>query len=160
MFQIGDKVVYPMHGAGVIESVERQEILGEMKDYYVLRLPTKNMKVMLPIDRVEKLGVRYIMKRGEFEIAMEIFHQAPTEMSHNWNRRYRENMERIKSGKVDDLISVIRDLQLLDTEKGLSTGEKKMLNDAKQIFKSELFLVLDQTEINVEKLIVDAIANN
>lgn len=157
MFNIGDKVVYPMHGAGVIEGIEEKEILGEIKKYFILRLPLKNMKVMLPVDNIENIGLRNIVTTEVVEEIFLIMEEAKSEMPQNWNRRYRANLEKIKSGDITDVAIVVRDLMILDKEKGLSTGERKMLNNSKQILVSELVLASDYIEKDVEEKIKKAI---
>lgn len=156
MYHIGDKVVYPMHGAGVIEGIEEKEILGEFKLYYVLKLPLKNMKVMLPVDNVHSIGLRDIIDRAAMEQVIDIFRQKDSSIQLNWNRRYRANLEKVKSGDILEVAEVVKDLLTMDREKGLSTGERKMLSSSKQILVSELVLVSDQTEKDVEKIISEA----
>jgi CarD family transcriptional regulator len=157
MFNIGDKVVYPMHGAGIIESIEEKEILGDKRKYYILKLPLRNMKVMIPLDNVESMGLREIISQKEVEQVIAVLNDDKTKMPKNWNRRYRANMDKIKSGDIYEVAGVVRNLMLRDKEKGLSTGERKMLNNAKQILISELVLVNDSDEVSVEQLINDAI---
>jgi len=157
MFNIGDKVVYPMHGAGIIESIEEKEILGDKKKYYILKLPLRNMKVMIPLDNVDAMGLREIISVKEVEQVIAVLNDDRSKMPQNWNRRYRANMDKIKSGDIYEVAGVVRNLMLRDKEKGLSTGERKMLNNAKQILISELVLANNSDEISVEQLINDAI---
>lgn len=157
MYSIGDKVVYPMHGAGVIEGIEEKEILGEVKSYYILSLPIKNMRVMLPVDNIEGLGLRDVIDSSEVDSVLQILSQEQTEMNSNWNRRYRDNMELVKTGDVIEVACVVRNLMILDREKGLSTGERKMLANTKQILVSELILARGLDELEVERLIKDSI---
>ncbi|MFY9612252.1 MAG: CarD family transcriptional regulator, partial [Tissierellaceae bacterium] len=133
MFNIGDRIVYPMHGAGIIENIEEKEILGEMRRYFIMRMPIGDMKVMVPVDNVEEVGVREIIAREEMEEVVDVLKGNKTDMPQNWNRRYRLNMDKIKSGDIFEIAAVVRNLMILDLEKGLSTGERKMLNDAKQM---------------------------
>ncbi|MDX9872299.1 MAG: CarD family transcriptional regulator [Clostridia bacterium] len=158
MFSIGDKIVYPMHGAGVIESVEEKEILGEMKRYYVMRMPIGEMKVMIPISNVTDIGLRKVIDEDGVSKVLTILKGKDSPMSANWNRRYRSNMEKIKSGNVYELAEVVRNLSLRDKEKGLSTGEKKMLDNARQILLSELILAKDIKEDNIKNLIEEYMA--
>lgn len=153
MFKIGDKIVYPMHGAGVIESIEDKEILGERRSYYVLRIPMGEMKVMVPISNVESVGLRKIIGVEEVGEVFGVLQQKDSPMSGNWNRRYRSNMEKIKSGNVYELAEVVRNLAARDKEKGLSTGEKKMLDNARQILLSELVLVKGEQEDDIKELL-------
>lgn len=157
MFHIGDKIVYPMHGAGIIEEIEMQEVLGEKREYFIIRMPIGDMKVMVPIDNVDDVGVRYIIDEKEIEGVMEVLKGMRSTMPQNWNRRYRANMERIKTGDILEIAAVVRNLTILDDEKGLSTGERKMMGNAKQILLSELVLASGQIMEDVEKLVFDAI---
>jgi len=153
MFNIGDKIVYPMHGAGVIEAIGEKEILGEKRNYYVLRMPIGDMKVMVPTTNVEAIGLRKIIGGEEVKKVFNILQQDNSPMSSNWNRRYRHNMEKIKSGNIYELAEVVRNLTARDREKGLSTGEKKMLDNARQILLSELVLAKDGEREEIESLL-------
>ena len=157
MFKIGDRVVYPMHGAGIIEQIEEKEILGEKRKYYVMRMPIGDMKVMIPVDNIEEIGIREIIDDNDMEKVVTILKGDRTKMPQNWNRRYRMNMEKIKSGDIFEIASVVRNLMLRDAEKGLSTGERKMLNSAKQMLISEIVLVADTDQEETEKLIDEAV---
>lgn len=151
MFNIGDKVVYPMHGAGVIEAMEEREVLGERHQYYIMRLPIGDMQVMIRMDNVEEVGLRQIIDEEGVERVFGILKGEKSKMSQNWNRRYRANMEKIKSGDIFEVAEVVRNLSIRDREKGLSTGERKMLENARQILLSELVLALEITEEEVEQ---------
>ena len=146
MFKVGDKVVYPMHGAGVIEGIEDKVLMGECRKFYILKLPIKNMKVMLPIDSAETLGVRKILNQRQFDDVLKVLAEDKGIMPDNWNRRYRANLEKVKTGDVFEVAAVVRNLEILDREKGLSTGERKMLSNSKQILVSELILANDIQE--------------
>lgn len=141
MFTVGDKIVYPMHGAGIIEKVEEKKILGETRKYYILRVPCGDMKIMIPVESCQEVGVRNVLSDEELLKVLECLHSETTEMSSNWNRRYRENMEKLKTGDAFEVAEVVRNLMRLDKEKKLSTGEKKMLSNARQILQSEIILV-------------------
>ena len=143
MFIIGDKIVYPMHGAGVIEQIEEKQILGEIRKYYILKVPCGDMKIMIPIDCSDEIGVRAVITLAEVNEVIEVLRADTSEMSNNWNRRYRENMEKLKTGDIYNVAEVVRNLMRTDKEKKLSTGEKKMLSNAKQILISEIILVQD-----------------
>ena len=152
MFNVGDKIVYPMHGAGTIDSIEEKNILGENQFSYVIRMPGE-VKVMVPTDRAEQIGVRNVIGKEEAEKVISILGEDETEMSQNWNKRYRDNMEKMKSGSVYEVADVVRNLSFKQKEKGLSTGEKKMLSNAKQILVSELVLAEHASQDEVEELI-------
>lgn len=156
MFNIGDKVVYPMHGAGIIEAIEEKEILGDKKKYYVMNIPVGEMKVMIPLDKVEKVGLREVISEKSVQYVFQILEEAEEVSNSNWNRRYRSNLDKIKSGSIFKVAEVVRSLLLREREKGLSTGERKMLENAKQILISELVLVqgVDEGEVSdtLEKL--------
>lgn len=158
MFKIGDKVVYPMHGAGVIESIEEKEVLGEKRQYYILRLPVGDMKVMIPINNGEEVGLREVVDWEGVERVLNILRQQCSAMSPNWNRRYRANLEKIKSGNIYEVAEVVRNLIKRDREKGLSSGERKMLENARQILISELVLATELEEEKARSLIDGAFA--
>ncbi|OHW62390.1 RNA polymerase-binding transcription factor CarD [Andreesenia angusta] len=157
MFDIGDKIVYPMHGAGTIVSIEEKEILGEKRRYYTMKMPIGDMKVMIPVDCVEEIGVRGIISNSDMEEVLEILSGEKSQMSQNWNKRYRNNMDKIKSGDICEVAGVVRNLSLMDREKGLSTGERKMLNNAKQILLSEIALVKNMNKEEAENLVAESL---
>ncbi|MFX4263005.1 CarD family transcriptional regulator [Pelotomaculum propionicicum] len=158
MFKIGDKVVYPMHGAGVIESIEEKEVLGEKRQYYILQLPVGDMKVMIPINNGEGVGLREVIDWEGVERVLHILRQQCSAMSPNWNRRYRANLEKIKSGNIYEVAEVVRNLIKRDREKGLSSGERKMLENARQILISELVLATELEEEKAQSLLDGAFA--
>jgi CarD family transcriptional regulator len=153
MFNIGDKVVYPMHGAGVIEAIEEKEILGARKKYYIMNIPIGDMKVMIPMDNVDQIGLREVVDTHGVEQVYDILRESHSKMSTNWNRRYRANMEKIKSGDIFQVAEVVRNLMLRELEKGLSTGERKMLDSARQILISELVLAKNTNQQDVDDII-------
>lgn len=157
MFKIGDKVVYPMHGAGIIEAIEEKEVLGQTQNYYIMKLPIGDMKVMIPMNNVEEIGLREIIDKEGVQQVIEILKGEKTKMSQNWNRRYRANMEKIKSGDIFEVAEVVRNLTIRDEEKGLSTGERKMLDNARQILISELVLAQNATEEEIEQLLEECL---
>ncbi len=140
LFKVGDKVVYPMHGAGVIESIEKQEVLGETHEYYIMHLPVGELKVMIPRSNVEKIGLRQVISEEGLDEALALACEAAVDTGETWNRRFRANLDKIKGGDVVDIAHVVRDLMVREREKGLSTGERKMLEQAKQILVSEMIL--------------------
>ena len=153
MFNVGDKIVYPMHGAGTIVSIDEKNILGETESYYTLEMPGA-VKVMVPTSKAEDIGVRSIIDKESAGKVFKILENDSTEMSMNWNKRYRDNMEKMKSGDIYEVADVVRNLSFKQKEKGtLSTGEKKMLLNAKQILVSELVLAEHSSKEEIEKLI-------
>lgn len=159
LFQIGDKVVYPMHGAGIIEAIEEKEILGEKQKYYVMKMPVGNMQVMIPIANVSNLGLRQVVDTEALEMVLEILKDERQDLTSSWNHRYRKNMDKIKTGDIYEVARVVRDLMRREKEKGLSTGERKMLDNARQILISEFVLV---KEIDMEQAnhLLDKVVNN
>lgn len=155
MFNVGDKIVYPMHGAGVVESIEEKEILGQKQNYYVVRMPIGDMKVLIPINNVEDIGIREIIDIRDVDKVFDVFKDQSENETSNWNKRYRENMIKIKSGSIYEVADVVRLLMLRDKEKVLSTGERKMLNNARQILISELVLAKGMEQVEIENIIND-----
>jgi len=150
VFSIGDQVVYPKHGAGVIKAIEEREILGDKRKYYIMQLPVGDMKAMVPLDNAEELGLRPVISEDEAEQVMEILAGDKSKMSRNWNRRFRANKEKIKTGDIYEVAEVVRNLAIRDQEKGLSTKERRMLDNAKQILISELVLVWEKSKDELE----------
>ena len=152
MFNVGDKVVYPMHGAGTIDSIDKKNILDEEIEYINISMPG-GVKVMVPSNQASKQGLRNIISQNDVEKVFCVLETDETAMSDNWNKRYRDNMDKMKSGDIYEVADVVRNLSFKQKEKGLSTGEKKMLNNAKQILVSELVLVENTTNAEMEKLV-------
>jgi len=152
MFNIGDKVVYPMHGAGVIQDIEEKNILGEQVAYYIIKMPGE-VKVMVPTSKAEEVGVRGIISNETASQVFKVLETNSTEMSMNWNKRYRDNMEKMKSGDIYEVADVVRNLSFKQKERGLSTGEKKMLLNAKQILVSELTLAGNSEKDIIEEMV-------
>ncbi|MCI9263016.1 MAG: CarD family transcriptional regulator [Oscillospiraceae bacterium] len=158
MFQVGDKIVHPMHGAGVIDEITTKRINGVTRDYYILKLPVGGMLVMIPTESSEEIGVRPVMGAGEVDKLLEALPEIKVESDPNWNRRYRENMTRLKSGDLLEVARVMKGLMLRDGERGLSTGERKMLHSARQILISEIVMSEDSSYEDVEQRIDLALA--
>ena len=156
MFNVGDKIVYPMHGAGTIDSIEEKDILGEKQAYYIIKMPGE-VKVMVPTAKAEGIGVRDIIDKETAGKVFKVLETDSTQMDMNWNKRYRDNMEKMKSGDIYEVADVVRNLSFKQKEKGLSTGEKKMLNNAKQILVSELVLAEHANQDEVEEQIENKI---
>ena len=158
VFQVGDKVVHPMHGAGVVESIVQKKVDGVVRDYYILKLPNRSMVVMIPTDSSEEIGVRPIVDGAQADRVLAAIPNIQVEMTANWNHRYRENMERMKSGDLFEVARVIKGLTARDHDRGLSTGERKMLHSAKQILFSEIVLAKSVSYESAEEALNTALA--
>lgn len=157
-FQIGDKVVHPMYGAGVLESVVQKKVDGVVREYYIMKLPKRSMVVMIPTESSEEIGVRPVMDQAQADRLLAAIPQIQVEMTANWNHRYRENLERLKSGDLIEVARVIKGLTVRDSKRGLSTGERKMLHAARQILISELVLSKSLSYEAVEQQLDTALA--
>lgn len=140
MFEVGDKIAHPLHGAGTISEIEVKRIDGKNKSYFVMHVPKGDMRVMIPMDSCEAIGIRHIIEKQRAAEIMDAIPGIVIEEDSNWNRRYRENMVKIKSGDLLEVAGVIKSLVRRENERGLSTGERKMLHSAKQILLSEIVL--------------------
>ncbi len=158
MYQVGDKVVHPMHGAGVVDSIVQKKVDGLLRDYYILKLPNRSMVVMIPTDSSDEIGVRPVIDGDQADLILAAIPSIQVEMTANWNHRYRENMERMKSGDLYEVARVIKGLTVRDTDRGLSTGERKMLHSAKQILISEIVLSKSLSYEDVEERLNTALA--
>ena len=156
MFKVGDKIVYPMHGAGVIEKIEERTFSNEKQSYYILKMPGE-VKVMVPTAKAEEIGVRSIIDKETAGKVINVLEQDSTEMSMKWNKRYRDNVEKMKSGDIFEVADIVRNLSFKQKDKGLSTTEKKMLLNAKQILVSELVLAESKEKEEVEALVENKI---
>lgn len=158
MFQVGDKIAHPMHGAGIVDSIVQKKVNGVVREYYILKLPVGGMLVMIPTENCQEIGVRPVMKGVEADQVIAAMPSIEVDMTQNWNRRYRENMLRLKSGDLLEVARVVKGLMLRDGERGLSTGERKMLHSAKQILISEIVLSQNSNYEDVEARINTAMA--
>ena len=139
MFAVGDKIVYPMHGAGVVQAIEQHELAGENVDYLVMMILLSDMRVMVPLKNVERVGLRHIIDKEQIPGIEE------------WNRRFNMYLDKMKSGNVLEVAEVIHVLQSQENEKKLSTGERRLLATARQILVSEMMLVCDESQEDAEK---------
>lgn len=155
MYTVGQKIVHPMHGAGTVVEVLEKTVLGETKDYYKIQMMLRGIEILVPVDRCEAIGLRNVMNEDEYKELIEVLDGKMSKMPKNWNQRYRANMERIKTGDILELGSVVRNLMLLDANKGLSAGEKRMLIGAKQMMISEMMILTGET-MEAEEAFVDA----
>ena len=138
MFEIGEKVVYPHHGAGTIVKKEKRTILGEEREYLTIQILHNDMTVNVPTENAEKVGLREVIDEETVELVLKALTGNGTVMPKNWNRRFKHNREKMKTGDIFELAEVVRNLSLRDQDKGLSTGEKQMFVKAKKILVSEL----------------------
>ena len=157
MFRIGDKIVHPMHGAGVVDGIVQRKVNGVVRDYYTLKLPIGGMLVMIPTDHCEQIGVRAILSGDEAEQVLDQLSDVQVEMQSNWNHRYRENMERLKSGNLLEVAKVVKGLAQREKRRGLSNGERKMLHSARQILVSEIGLAQSITYQEAEDRLEEAL---
>lgn len=158
MFNEGDKISYPMHGAGYIQAIEDKMFLEEMRSYYVLKFAEGDIKVHVPVQNAEKAGLRDIISSDEYDKVIESFRDdSENEESSNWNRRNRENLEKMKSGDVFEIAMVIKSLLRRESTKNLSSSEKKMLSTSMQILVSELALASNKKDSEVKKIITQSV---
>ncbi|MCL2572788.1 MAG: CarD family transcriptional regulator [Defluviitaleaceae bacterium] len=153
MYKVGEKIVHPLYGAGIIESLEDKEVEGTLQTYYVLQIPVGNLKIMISAAKAETQGIRGIHSGDEVVGIVSGIVDMEIDMPDNWNQRYKENMERIKSGQLSEVSLVYRNLLLRERERGLSTAEKKLMTTAKQIILSELILSKDIDRVEAENLL-------
>lgn len=143
--KIGDKIVYPMHGAGEITKIEENEVGGVKSSYYVLRLPVGDMKLMLPVDKVEEIGLRELITPAQVEEVVSVLQTESEPIQGSWNKRFHTNLERLKSGDIFEAAAVARNLTRQNNKKKVSSGEKKLLDLSRQILITELVYVCDKS---------------
>ena len=142
---IGDRVVYPMHGAGEITGIEENEVGGVVSSYYIFRLPMGDLKLMLPVDKVEEAGLRELITPAQIEEVIEILKAESEPFQGSWNKRFQMNLERLKTGNILDAAAVARNLSRQNNKKKISSGEKRLLDLSRQILISELVYVCNKT---------------
>ncbi|MCI5971566.1 MAG: CarD family transcriptional regulator [Anaerococcus sp.] len=157
MFKIGDKIVYPMHGAGTIDSIEKKEFLGEVKDYFILKMPIGDMDISIPTSKINEMNIRDVITKEEGDEVLKILDDEPSDMSNNWTVRYRQNQEILKTGDIFEIAKMVRNLAILDNDKGLSTTEKKLLNRSRRILASELVMAGSLKKEEAEAMIDESI---
>lgn len=153
MFSPGDQVVHPMHGAGVIEDIVERKIDGETVPYYALKLTLDDVVLFVPVENSEEIGLRAVCSRMEAEELIGHMKEIGQDEDKCWNRRYRKNMLRIRSGDIREVAKVVKNLMRRNGERGLSTGEKKMLGSAQRILVSELALALSDEPRRIEEIL-------
>ena len=146
MYKVGDKVVYPHHGAGTVVKREKREVLGEKREYLTIKILHNDMTVNVPADNAERVGLRKVIDEEAVKKVVKYLTSGGTEMPKNWNRRFKHNRDKMKTGDIYELAEVVRNLALRDGEKGLSTGEKQMYVKAKKILASELMYAKTMSE--------------
>jgi CarD family transcriptional regulator len=146
VYEVGDKVVYPHHGAGVIQKKEHKEVLGQRREYLTIRILYNDMTVMVPTENADKAGLRKVIGEETVDEVLAVLRDDGTQMPKNWNRRFKHNRDKIKTGDIFELAEVVRNLSIRDLDKGLSTGEKQMFGRAKKILASELMYARDMEE--------------
>ncbi|MFA5801509.1 MAG: CarD family transcriptional regulator [Thermoleophilia bacterium] len=152
-YSVGDKVVYPHHGAGTVIKKEKRDVLGEKREYLTIQILHNDMTVMVPVESADKAGLRKVIAKNDVEEVMAVLRQDETNMPKNWNRRFKHNREKIKTGDIFELAEVVRNLSIREAEKGLSTGEKQMFNRAKKILASELMYARGLDEDQADKFL-------
>jgi CarD family transcriptional regulator len=159
-YKVGDHVVYPHHGAGKVLKKEKKEVLGEKREYLTIKILHNDMTVMVPCENAGRAGLRRVIGEEAVERVLGVLRDDVSQMPKNWNRRFKHNREKIKTGDVYELAEVVRNLAIRESEKGLSTGEKQMYTRAKKILASELMYALemgeDDAEGHLDSLIEDA----
>src|SRR5215204_5874409 len=150
VYEIGDQVVYPHHGAGKVLKKEMKEVLGENREYLTIKILHNDMTVMVPCCNADKAGLRRVIGEDDVKKVLSILRDDVSQMPKNWNRRFKHNREKIKTGDVFELAEVVRNLAIREQEKGLSTGEKQMYTRAKKILASELMYALEKSEDDAE----------
>ena len=146
MYRVGDKVVYPHHGAGTVVKKEKREVLGEKREYLTIKILHNDMTVNVPSENAEAVGLRKVIGEDMVKVVVKALTGGGTQMPKNWNRRFKHNRDKMKTGDILELAEVVRNLSLRDSEKGLSTGEKQMFVKAKKILASELMYAKDMDE--------------
>ena len=146
MYKVGDKVVYPHHGAGTVVKREKREVLGEKREYLTIKILHNDMTVNVPSENAEAVGLRKVIGEDMVKVVVKALTGGGTQMPKNWNRRFKHNRDKMKTGDILELAEVVRNLSLRDSEKGLSTGEKQMFVKAKKILASELMYAMELDE--------------
>lgn len=153
MFSKGDRVIYPHHGAAVIEDLTTRQFLGEETKFFVLKLTHGDLTLMVPVDNTDEVGLREVVPKKEVRKVLDVLKKAESKMPANWSRRYKTNIEKIRSGDIYQVAEVVRNLSIRESEKGLSAGEKRMLSKARQILVSELTFAVDSSQEKAEAMV-------
>jgi CarD family transcriptional regulator len=159
-FEVGDQVVYPHHGAGVVLKKETKDLLGEKRDYLTINILHNNMTVMVPCENAQLAGLRRVIDEEQVKKVVGVLTDDVSDMPKNWNRRFKHNREKIKTGDIFELAEVVRNLAIREMQKGLSTGEKQMYTRAKKILASEFMYCLDKDEEGAEEYLDGLLEDN
>jgi CarD family transcriptional regulator len=159
-FELGDHVVYPHHGAGKVLKKEEMEMLGERREYLTIKILHNDMTVRVPTENASLAGLRRVIDEETVEKVLDVLRDEVSEMPKNWNRRFKHNRDKIKTGDIYELAEVVRNLSLRENEKGLSTGEKQMFTRTKKILASELMYALDKDEEEAESYLDELLADS
>ncbi len=160
MFEVGDKVVYPHHGAGTVVKKEKREILGQTREYLTIKILHNDMTVNVPVENAEQVGLRTVIDEDLVNTVVKALTAGESEMPKNWNRRFKHNRDKMKTGDIFELAEVVKNLNLRDHEKGLSTGEKQMFVKAKKILASELMYAKAVDEEEAAEWLEGVLAGN
>ena len=160
MFEVGDKVVYPHHGAGTVVKKEKREILGQTREYLTIQILHNDMTVNVPVENAEQVGLRTVIDEDLVNTVVKALTAGESEMPKNWNRRFKHNRDKMKTGDIFELAEVVKNLNLRDHEKGLSTGEKQMFVKAKKILASELMYAKEMDEDEAAEWLEEVLAGN
>jgi CarD family transcriptional regulator len=157
-YSVGDTVVYPHHGAAVIERTETRTLEGQERDYLVLRLTYGDLTLMVPADACDQVGLRDVVSQEQADEVLDVLKRRDGQMPTNWSRRFKANYEKLRSGDIFEVAEVVRNLALREQDKGLSAGEKRMLTKAKQVLVSELSAAIKRTEEQTEALMDEVLS--
>ena len=160
MYKVGDKVVYPHHGAGTVVKREKREVLGEKREYLTIKILHNDMTVMVPTENAAIAGLRRVIDEETVKKVLAVLQDECSDMPKNWNRRFKHNRDKIKTGDIYELAEVVRNLAIREAEKGLSTGEKQMFTRAKKILASELMYALEKSEDEAEAYLDDLLTRS
>ena len=159
MYSVGDKVVYPHHGAGKIMKIEQKDVLGQQRDYLTIQILHNDMTVMVPVENADRAGLRKVIESDVVDRVLEVLRGDPTKMPKNWSRRYKHNRDKLKTGDIFEVAEVVRNLAIRHADKGLSTGEKQMFSKAKKILASELMYARDFDEEQATSFLENVLEN-
>ncbi len=159
LYTVGDKVVYPHHGAGKIMKIEQKEVLGQLREYLTIQILHNDMTVMVPVENADRAGLRKVVESDVVDQVLEVLRGDPTKMPKNWSRRYKHNRDKLKTGDIFEVAEVVRNLAVRHADKGLSTGEKQMFSKAKKILASELMYARDFDEEQATQFLEEVLEN-